>query len=210
MSTPTERPAVCSTCGQIENMLCSNSWHLVHSAERHAVDLARWKKLQEAALVEFPRNIQGSPDNYEFASYALTNLPALIQHIEALTLEVQRWKLEADINEQCARSYDLKQPFCEHENRYAFTDDGGKTGKCVMCENARLREERDADTQRLDWLERPDADGDKHNYWYLMDSPNGDREIRATHVWGGRQEDRNTLRQLVDAARASERKEKQP
>lgn len=45
----------------------------------------------------------------------------------------------ADIMESCARMNDEKQPFCEHENRYAFTDDGGKTGWCVMCENVRLQ-----------------------------------------------------------------------
>jgi len=52
--------------------------------------------------------------------------------------EARELIIHADVMESCARSLDDKQPFCEHENRYAFTDDGGKTGKCVMCENANL------------------------------------------------------------------------
>lgn len=40
--------------------------------------------------------------------------------------------IDLDIMESCARSHGDKQPFCAHENRYAFTDDGGKTITCVM------------------------------------------------------------------------------
>lgn len=69
--------------------------------------------------------------------------PEDAERIVSLLTENANLKALADINEQCARIYEHKQPFCEHENRYALTDDGGKTGKCVMCENANLKRDKE-------------------------------------------------------------------
>lgn len=59
---------------------------------------------------------------------------------EALRKHLMAAQTAADINKQCALIYEHKQPFCAHKNRYTFTDDGGKSGYCVMCQIRRERE----------------------------------------------------------------------
>lgn len=61
----------------------------------------------------------------------------LARQLRASNAEVGRLRDEVDT---CRQLESAKLP-CGHYSRYGFTDDGGKTGYCTLCETGRLREQ---------------------------------------------------------------------